>query len=359
MSRVRDGENVGSSTRSARLDITAGIASLFPMNKTALLRVAVALTLSQTAWAQGVGTPIVDQTPDGIKKADAALIAKIRPLIDAKKPLSRDEVKKRLLEPAPQAITLLPVKKEPLSREEVAATARAANLRVGYCYLCENCDDWHVSFAGGYPIAPDIVATCDHVIDSSRKMREGYLIVADQEGNAYPVTSVIARSAAMDAALIRVEGADFKPLALNGEVGQGASAYCYSSPLGQLGYFSEGIVNRFVWDRKYKGGDKDKLDVARYLRVNFSTDWAPGSSGSAVLDHAGNAIGHVSQIAGLSGGKNKQPMITLHTGIPADVVRMLAQANAEEIKTLAALEAGETGGKPKEAAESKDDGAEE
>lgn len=321
------------------------------MNKTAFLRVAVAMMLSQTAWAQGEGTLIVDQTPDGIKKADAALIAKIRPLIDAKKLLSRDDVKKRLLEPEPQAIALLPVKEEPLSREEIAAMARSANLRVGYCYLCENCDDWHINFAGGYPIAPDIVATCDHVIDSTQKMREGYLIVADQDGNAYPVTSVIARSAAMDAALIRVEGANFKPLALNGEIGQGASAYCYSSPLGQLGYFSEGIVNRFVWDQKYKGGDRNTLDVARHLRVNFSTDWAPGSSGSAVIDQAGNAIGHVSQIANLSGGENKQPMITLHTGIPARAVRMLAQANAEEIKRLTALETGETGGKPKDATE--------
>lgn len=304
----------------------------------------VALSLTHTLLAQSVGTPIVDQTPQGIKKADAALIAKIRPLIDAKKALSHDEVKKQLLAPEPQAITLQSVKTEPLNREEVATIARAANLRVGYCYLCMKCDDWHISFAGGYPVAPDVVATCEHVIDSSRKMREGYLIVADQEGNVYPVTSVIASSATMDAALVKVEGANFKPLALNGGVGQGASAYCYSSPLGQHGYFSEGIVNRFLWSRSYSGGEKDTLEIARHLRVNFSTDWAPGSSGSAVLDQAGNAIGHVSQIAGLSGGKNKQLMITLHTGIPAQAVRMLAEAAGDPgaIEKLVALEAGET-----------------
>lgn len=315
------------------------------MKKLKWISAAVAWSLVQSLSAQGDGTPIIDQTPEGIKKANAALIAKIRPLIDAKKPLSRDEVKKRLPAPEPQAIAMPPVKTAPLSREEVAATARAANLRVGYCYLCENCDDWHISLAGGYPVAPDVVATCDHVIDSSRKMREGYLVVADQDGNVYPVTSVIARSATMDAALLRVEGADFKPLALNGTVQQGASAYCYSSPLGQLGYFSEGIVNRFLWDKTYKGGDKDLLDVARHLRVNFSTDWAPGSSGSAVLDQAGNAIGHVSQIAGLGRGKNSQSMITLHTGIPAHAVKMLAEADAEEIKGLATLEAGEPAAK--------------
>ena len=33
------------------------------------------------------------------------------------------------------------------------------------------------------------------------------------------------------------------------------------------------------------------------MRLNVSTDWAPGSSGSAVLDEYGNVIGHVSTIA--------------------------------------------------------------
>lgn len=306
---------------------------------------------AQSASAQGEGTPIVDQTPDGIKRTNAAIIAKIRPLIEGNKPLTRDEVRQRLLEPQPEAIDLPAIKQTHLTGEEVAEVARAANLRVGYCYLCPKCDDWHINMAGGYAIAPDVVATCDHVIDSSITMREGYLIVVDQEGNPYPVISVIARSAAMDAALIRVEGADFKPLALNGSARQGASAFCYSTPLGQLGYFSEGIVNRFYWDRPHMGGDRNSLDVARHLRVNLSTDWAPGSSGSAVLDQAGNVIAHVSQIAGISRGKNSQPMMTLHTGIPAHAVRLLAEAAAipGEIARLAALEAEELAAKNKEA----------
>ncbi len=121
----------------------------------------IGFSLLQTLSAQSEGSPVVDQTPEGIKTANAAIIAKIRALIDGKKLLSRDEVKKRLLEPDAQAITLLPVKQKPLSREEVADVARAANLRVGYCYLCAKCDDWHLNLAGGYAIAPDVVATCD------------------------------------------------------------------------------------------------------------------------------------------------------------------------------------------------------
>lgn len=299
--------------------------------------------------AQGAGTPVIDQTPAGIKAADKALIATIRKLIDRKETLTRKDVAEQLLKPRPQTIELPPASADRLPREEIATLARRANLRVGYCYLCLNCDDWHLRLAGGYSIAPNVVATCDHVLDSSAKMREGHLVVADQQGNVFPVKSVIARSAAMDAALIRVEGADFSPLPLNAEVSQGASAFCYSSPLGQRGYFSEGIVNRFFWAPAYSEGEMHDLDVARHLRVNFSTDWAPGSSGSAVLDQAGNVIGHVSTISGLSGKRNAGAMLTLHSGIPARAVKMLAEAAADpdRISRLAALEAEEADQKPK------------
>jgi hypothetical protein len=78
------------------------------------------------------------------------------------------------------------------------------------------------------------------------------------------------------------------------------------------------------------------------LRVNVSTAWAPGSSGSPVFDRAGNVIGHVSQIATLGGGpsaasptadgdkkksetKVKPSLITLHEAIPARPMQRLAE----------------------------------
>jgi hypothetical protein len=39
------------------------------------------------------------------------------------------------------------------------------------------------------------------------------------------------------------------------------------------------------------------LAAAGPTRLNVSTDWAPGSSGSAVLDECGNVIGHVANIS--------------------------------------------------------------
>jgi hypothetical protein len=298
-------------------------------------------------WApvhgQGADTPIADQSIEGIKRADAAIMEKAKKLIDEKKPLSRAEVKNQLLQPRPQPIVLRPIQTEPMALEDVSETARKANFRVGYCYLCPRCDHWHLNLAGGYPIAKDVVVTCDHVVDTQTEMREGYLIVADHEGKVHPVTSILARSMAMDVALIHCAGAAFAPLALNADARQGAAAFCYSTPMGQHGYFSDGIINRFFWNQKYTGGGKEKIDVARHLRVNFSTDWAPGSSGSAVVDHCGNVLGHVSQISSLAKDRSSSAFVTLHTGIPAHGVSLLAETclHPEEISRLCALEAKE------------------
>ncbi|MFM2171930.1 MAG: hypothetical protein RI957_2159 [Verrucomicrobiota bacterium] len=290
--------------------------------------------------SQSADTPIADQSIAGIKKADAAIIEKAKKLIAEKKLLSRTEVKKQLQQPQPKPVELIAVQTKSMALEDVSATARKANFRVGFCYLCPRCDHWHLNMAGGYPIAKDVVATCDHVVDSQVEMREGYLIVADHEGHVHPVTSVLARSIAMDAAILHCAGAEFAPLALNGSARQGAAAFCYSTPMSQQGYFSDGIINRFFWNQKYEGGDKEKLDVARHLRVNFSTDWAPGSSGSAVLDQCGNVLGHVSQISSLSKDRSSSAYVTLHTGVPAHGVKLLAEAcrNPQEISRLCSLE---------------------
>ena len=300
------------------------------------------LTCPSAASAQSDDTPIADQSAAGIKKADAAIIEKVKNLNAEKKLISRDDVKIQLANPRPMAIDLKPTQTQVMSEENVAAAARAANFRVGYCYLCPHCDNWHLSLAGGYPIGKDTVATCDHVIDTGTAMREGYLIVADHDGQIYPVTAIVARSVAMDAAIIRCEGATFSPVALNKEVKQGSAAYCYSAPMGQHGYFSDGIINRFFWNQKYTGGEINNLHTCRHLRVNFSTDWAPGSSGSAVMDRCGNVIGHVSQIASLSKG-TAPAYVTIHTGIPAHSVMMLAHAceHPEEISQLCTMEAKE------------------
>ena len=290
--------------------------------------------------AQSEDTPIFLQGPASKKEAEQRVSKEIVRLRDEHKLLSKAEIEKQLLAPQPGVVPLQKPREEKLSSDQVAAWARGANLRVGYCYLCPNCDDWHVNLAGGYAIAEDVIVTCHHVLDSKTKMRDGHLVAMDLEGNVAAAVAVLASSKAMDVAVVKVAGAKFTPVPLNRDVPQGASSYCFSYPLSQQGYFSAGIVNRFYWTEGYRGEARESLDAKRHLRVDFSNDWAPGSSGSPLFDQAGNVVGHVSTISGLSGGKGKPTLITLHVGIPAGSVEALVRAmdDPEEILRIANAE---------------------
>lgn len=292
------------------------------------------------AQAQTPETPISQQGTFGKKEAEHRIVEALLQLKKDGTILSKKQIDKQMADPQPQVVELPPLREKALSTEEVAVQARKANLRVGYAYLCPRCDDWHLALAGGYAIAEDVVVTCDHVVRTTTAMREGHLIAVDHEGNVAAATAILARSDKMDVGILKMTGAKFKPVPLNRNVTQGTASYCYSHPLKEHGYFSAGIINRFVRESSYNGEKEDTLDALRHLRVNFSNDWAPGSSGSPLFDQAGNVVGHVSTIAGLSSGKGKPPLITLHSGIPAGSVEALVRAMADpaEIKRVLELD---------------------
>lgn len=298
------------------------------------------------AFAQAPGVSIESTQP---LFKNEPLIEKAKVLREAGKLLTTEKIAEMLKSPQPCAIQLPERGTKPLRGREVADHARSGYVRLGWYYLCPKCDHWHLLLSGGYAIAKDTVVTCHHCMQTNREMREGYFIAVDSAGNVLPVTAVLAKSQSMDAAILRVEGGEFTPLPLNDSVAPGDLAYCFSDPFDQLGYFSTGIVNRFFW-RPDKNGAFNSLEELKSLRVNVSTDWAPGSSGAAVLDECGNVIGHVSTIspmaetgrpAALSPAegkpKNQPPrdsfgsavFITLHEAVPARSVIALAKSMAE------------------------------
>ena len=93
----------------------------------------------------------------------------------------------------------------------------------------------------------------------------------------------------------------------------GDSVWCLSDPRGERGYFSTGIVNRFV---------ERTVGDARGRRINVSTDWAPGSSGAAILDEAGNVIGHVATIRALFSKAPTHTADDFDGGVPEDGSRL-------------------------------------
>ncbi|MBB5033268.1 S1 family peptidase [Prosthecobacter vanneervenii] len=199
-------------------------------------------------------------------------------------------------------ITLPPADSTPLPPRERWQRARKAHIRVGQFYLCSKCDRWHLDLAGGYAITADgAVATCAHVIAPPPNMKEGWLVAANEDDVLLPVTEVLACNPGTDCAILRVKSPQpLVPLPLSLDVSPGDSVWCFSDPAGKRGYYSEGMVSRFVKRPFMSKKEADKLpegaEIPKPVWLEATTDWAPGSSGSALIDQCGNAVGHVSEI---------------------------------------------------------------
>jgi hypothetical protein len=223
-----------------------------------------------------------------------------------------------------------------LPGREICVAARRSHLRVGWSYVCDKCGKWHLSLSGGYALtANGAVATCFHVVDPAREIRQGCLVAVDEQETLLPVTEVLAASRDSDACIVRVRGGHLRPLPLNTSVYPGDTAYCYSDPAQHRDYFSAGIVNRFYQLSAPRSADARSSSAGTLTRINVSNDWAPGSSGSAVLDDCGNAIGHVLSISTVldesaSKAKTSQPekpaSIVFHEAVSArDVLLLIRQ----------------------------------
>jgi Trypsin-like peptidase domain len=191
---------------------------------------------------------------------------------------------------------------KPLSPRERWQHARQSHIRVGQFYLCSKCDRWHLNLAGGFAITADgAVATCAHVIAPPPNMKEGWLVAATEDDVLLPVTEVLACNPGSDCAIIRVKSPQpLVPLPLSTDVSPGDAVWCFSDPAGKRGYYSEGMVSRFVKRPFMSKKETDKLpqgmEIPKPVWLETTTDWAPGSSGSALIDQFGNAVGHVSEI---------------------------------------------------------------
>ena len=216
----------------------------------------------------------------------------------------------------------------PLRGREIAKRAAAAHVRVGWVYQCTKCNRWHTSMAGGYAIAPDVVVTARHVIapPAAMKSAAAFPVVVRGESEVMNIDAVIVANETADTAILRVSANNLKPLALSHDVQVGDTAYCFSDPRDVIGHFSSGLVNRLHSPASQSNPLQQRMDV--------SADWAPGSSGSAILDEYGNVVGHVARIRPLFGtsrtaepaAKSAAPtLMTLNEAVPADVVLTLLQ----------------------------------
>lgn len=285
---------------------------------------------------------------------NTALLEKALALQKTKKLTPGSQLKEQLKSPKPIVVHTKPPHTDTLDPTLLAQRAREIRLWIMILFICPKCTSWHLDdFAAAYAVAPDVIATCEHAFAEAVKrhpkepLQESYLLVRDGQRRLFGVTGIIAVNSIMDAALLQVAPPHLSPVPLNDQMAPGDRVFCYSDPLGQAGYFSDGILNRFYWLPNRKG-EPGSLEEISYLRVNFGTDWAPGSSGAPVLDQCGNVAGHVSSIHALSRPQAARPttqektdesgalplasfnppLITVHEGIPArGVLALLRDAN--------------------------------
>jgi hypothetical protein len=284
-----------------------------------------------TALSQAPDVPLYKQGRWAVE-AENKISAATRELFDTTNVIKLEEVNLQLKRTSCQMELLAP-RTNKLSSREIYALARGSHLRVGWAYLCDKCDEWHVNLAGGYAIGTNAIATCFHVVQPGHEIKAGCLVAADDTGTVLPVTEILAANRYSDACIIRVTGEGLKPLPLNTNAYPGDIAYCYSDPLDHQGYFSDGIINRFYQFPGRRPFGAPALAAYAPTRINIGTDWAPGSSGSAVLDDCGNAIGHVSTIATVSEQEDTEAgvlrfpgptMIVFHEAVAArDVLKLI------------------------------------
>ena len=271
---------------------------LFPSSLLLGLTLTVMVLPAEPLFAQAEGVRI---EPAVTLSEDEDLHERAEAFLKTGKSLSVKQVQEQLRIPRAEAITLAEVRKTPLTGREIARTARKAFLRFGWFGTDEEGTENYFSLGAAYALTEDgVFGTCYHVVDPET-MKSGCLVAMREDGEILPVTAILARDKVLDAAIVRVDAKGFEPLALNTDIAPGDAAYCFSDPLDAFGYFSDGVVNRFYRilppQRRRRPIPPDSHSL---LRMNVGTDWAPGSSGAAVLDHCGNVIGHVAAIWSLS-----------------------------------------------------------
>ena len=192
---------------------------------------------------------------------------------------------------------------------------KPSTLIVARLYKCGRCTNWHSGSATGFPLTKDgIFATNYHVLEQTDGKT---LAVMDTEENVYPVTQVLAADKDSDVAIVRAEGAKFRPLPLGEPARIGSNVHVISHPDGMFYYYSKGMVS--LYDT-IKGKPNTEW-------MAISADYARGSSGAPVLNDSGEVVGMVASTWTINYDKQKMtnPQMVLRLCAPVDAIRALIE----------------------------------
>ena len=216
--------------------------------------------------------------------------------------LKSSESMRRQVHSRGASVRLAPVGHDKVAAPDLYERLRESTLAVGAYYKCPDCGKWHFNSSAGFVVGPGgIISTCCHVVlGEEEDVKESYLVAADSTGRVFPVESVVAADTEADTCFLKIDAANLKPLPLRTGVRPGERVYCLSHPGGYHFMFTEGLVARLNRKRNEvldEHGQTNGLLTRPILFLNVTAEFAPGSSGAAIVDEAGNVVAQVASIA--------------------------------------------------------------
>jgi S1-C subfamily serine protease len=147
---------------------------------------------------------------------------------------------------------------------------------------------------------------------------------------------VVAADTESDTCFVKIDATGLIPLPLRAGARTGERVYCLSHPGGYYFMFTQGMVARLnrrqneVYDEH---GRTNGLLTRPIEFLNVTAEFAPGSSGAAIVDEAGNVVGQVASIA--DAGEPPENSSTNSPAWPSVPVRFCT-ASEEILKLTAA-----------------------
>jgi S1-C subfamily serine protease len=147
------------------------------------------------------------------------------------------------------------------------------------------------------------------------------------DGRVFPIKAVLATDRINDAAVLKVEATDLKPLPLARSVRVGATVYCLSHPLmnymgTENGFFAftQGIVS---------GRYRSQLRGETPINVlTITADYAQGSSGGPILNEHGAVVGMVCETLTISDDNDEGQMTWKFTRPSSSILALLGTFQA-------------------------------
>jgi len=213
---------------------------------------------------------------------------KVQNLISDKRHTSFDELQSQKLERIEENSDVLvsTIAGEKMNGNQIYNHLKERTVVIGSSYYCNQCPNLHLNNASGFVIHEDgVIVTNYHVIEVKEGFKVSGVFVSDNQGNVYPVTSILAASQSNDLAILKVDtgGKKLKPIALAHEEILGDNVYMMGHPFSHTYFMTKGIVAQ-----KYVSEYDDETKIA------ITAEFGQGASGGPIVNDYGQIIGMVS-----------------------------------------------------------------